>query len=154
MDWRWQHRSQRSHHRRRHRHRSRKRGNPRHPLRCSGSRKPVSRDKENHRKRQSRLPRSAVKAFVQSGGLLMVTQVFISRPFNLIFSEECNNFAALTRKTMMKNRSKWIALVLLIMWAAPLTCNAQAWHSVKLKSQITHPQPMTGLVLWCMSPFL
>jgi len=31
----------------------------------------------------------------------------------------------------MKNRSKWIALVLLIMWAAPLTCNAQAWHSVK-----------------------
>ena len=49
---------------------------------------------------------------------------------------------------MMKNRSKWIALVLLIMWAAPLTCNAQTWHSVKLKSQITHPQPMTGLVLW------
>ena len=31
----------------------------------------------------------------------------------------------------MKNRSKWIALVLLIMWAAPLTCNAQAWHSVQ-----------------------
>lgn len=66
----------------------------------------------------------------------------------MFFSEECNNFAALTRKTKMKNCSKWIALVLLIMWAAPLTCNAQAWHSVKLKSQITHPQPMTGLVLW------
>ena len=66
----------------------------------------------------------------------------------MFFSEECNNFAALTRKTKMKNRSKWIALVLLIMWAVPLTCNAQAWHSVKLKSQITHPQPMTGLVLW------
>jgi hypothetical protein len=26
--------------------------------------------------------------------------------------------------------------------------NAQTWHDVALKRQITHPQPMTGLVLW------
>ena len=49
---------------------------------------------------------------------------------------------------MMKNSSKRIALLLLVMWAAVITCNAQTWQSVQLKRQITHPQPMTGLVLW------
>ena len=28
------------------------------------------------------------------------------------------------------------------------TCHAQTWQSVELTRQITHPQPMTGLVLW------
>lgn len=28
------------------------------------------------------------------------------------------------------------------------TCRAQSWQSVELTRQITHPQPMTGLVLW------
>ena len=28
------------------------------------------------------------------------------------------------------------------------TCQAQSWQSVSLTRQITHPQPMTGLVLW------
>ena len=28
------------------------------------------------------------------------------------------------------------------------SCQAQSWRPVALKSEITHPQPMTGLVLW------
>ena len=36
---------------------------------------------------------------------------------------------------------------LLLLWLCTI-CNAQTWHSVKLERQITHPQPMTGLVLW------
>lgn len=41
-------------------------------------------------------------------------------------------------------------LLILIMTVAAgtMTCKAQEWQSVELKRSITHPQPMTGLVLW------
>lgn len=43
------------------------------------------------------------------------------------------------------NRKCFITALLLL---GTLACKAQVWHSVELKRQITHPQPMTGLVLW------
>ena len=39
-------------------------------------------------------------------------------------------------------------LMTVIMTAVVAVCHAQPWQSVALKRQITHPQPMTGLVLW------
>ena len=36
----------------------------------------------------------------------------------------------------------------LLMAMMSLTATAQSWQSVSLSRQITHPQPMTGLVLW------
>lgn len=39
-------------------------------------------------------------------------------------------------------------LIFLILTLATMPCRAQSWQSVKLKRSITHPQPMTGLVLW------
>ena len=39
-------------------------------------------------------------------------------------------------------------LALLLMSAAASKCEAQDWHDISLHRQITHPQPMTGLVLW------
>lgn len=41
-----------------------------------------------------------------------------------------------------------LLLTLMIGMAGTLNCRAQDWQSVNLKSSITHPQPMTGLVLW------
>lgn len=35
-----------------------------------------------------------------------------------------------------------------LMAIAAVSCRAQAWQQVQLKRHITHPQPMTGLVLW------
>ena len=48
---------------------------------------------------------------------------------------------------MIKNRT-WIWLALLPLFLITRTGEAQTWKSVELKRQITHPQPMTGLVLW------
>lgn len=48
---------------------------------------------------------------------------------------------------MTLNR-KWIYSALLLWCLATITGKAQVWQSVALKRQITHPQPMTGLVLW------
>lgn len=39
-------------------------------------------------------------------------------------------------------------LILLLLWMTAIVCFAQSWKSVELKRKITHPQPMTGLVLW------
>lgn len=39
-------------------------------------------------------------------------------------------------------------LLATVLCAALTTCKAQAWKPMELKSAITHPQPMTGLVLW------
>ena len=39
-------------------------------------------------------------------------------------------------------------LIMMLMMAVATVCHAQTWQSVALKRQITHPQPMTGLVLW------
>ena len=39
-------------------------------------------------------------------------------------------------------------LMTIMMTAVVAVCHAQTWQSVALTRQITHPQPMTGLVLW------
>ena len=41
-------------------------------------------------------------------------------------------------------------LLLLMLFAAGRvsTCEAKRWKPVKLEREITHPQPMTGLVMW------
>lgn len=39
-------------------------------------------------------------------------------------------------------------LLLLVAMVATMISRAQSWQSVELKRSITHPQPMTGLVLW------
>lgn len=49
---------------------------------------------------------------------------------------------------MMKMNMEKMVMVLLLMCLAPITGKAQTWQNVMLKRQITHPQPMTGLVLW------
>ena len=49
---------------------------------------------------------------------------------------------------MMKHNSKHLSLILVLWCLAALAGKAQTWQSVALKRQITHPQPMTGLVLW------
>ncbi|MBR4644687.1 MAG: DUF4832 domain-containing protein [Bacteroidaceae bacterium] len=48
----------------------------------------------------------------------------------------------------MKKNRKCFSITLLLCWFTTMACDAQAWKSVELKRQITHPQPMTGLVLW------
>ena len=45
------------------------------------------------------------------------------------------------------NRVRLI-LSVVIVTTVITTCQAEPWRSVVLKSKITHPQPMTGLVLW------
>ena len=45
----------------------------------------------------------------------------------------------------MMTRTK---LLLLVAMVATMISRAQSWQSVELKRSITHPQPMTGLVLW------
>ena len=41
-----------------------------------------------------------------------------------------------------------ILLMLATMTTGIIACHAQSWQSVELTRQVTHPQPMTGLVLW------
>jgi len=48
----------------------------------------------------------------------------------------------------MKHYSKHTAFILLLWCLISIAGKAQVWQSVALKRQITHPQPMTGLVLW------
>ena len=43
---------------------------------------------------------------------------------------------------------KHLILSVILMTAWFTSCHAQSWRQVALKSEITHPQPMTGLVLW------
>ena len=45
-------------------------------------------------------------------------------------------------------KQKTLLLMITIMTAVVAVCHAQSWQTVALKGQITHPQPMTGLVLW------
>ena len=39
-------------------------------------------------------------------------------------------------------------LAIMAAMAGAMACRAQEWQQVELKRSITHPQPMTGLVLW------
>ena len=48
----------------------------------------------------------------------------------------------------MKHNNKHLFLFLVLWGLAAIAGKAQTWQSVALKRQITHPQPMTGLVLW------
>ena len=50
----------------------------------------------------------------------------------------------------MVNTNKAIKILLLTMLLtfSASACQAGKWRTVALKSAITHPQPMTGLVLW------
>ena len=48
----------------------------------------------------------------------------------------------------MKYDIKYLPLILILWCLAAIATKAQTWQSVALKRQITHPQPMTGLVLW------
>ncbi|MCR5534162.1 MAG: DUF4832 domain-containing protein [Bacteroidaceae bacterium] len=48
----------------------------------------------------------------------------------------------------MKYDIKYLPLILVLWCLAAIATKAQTWQSVALKRQITHPQPMTGLVLW------
>ena len=50
----------------------------------------------------------------------------------------------------MVNTNKAIKILLLTMLLtfSASACQARKWRTVALKSAITHPQPMTGLVLW------
>ena len=41
-----------------------------------------------------------------------------------------------------------LILLAVLMTTGVGSCRAQSWESVELTRQITHPQPMTGLVLW------
>ena len=45
----------------------------------------------------------------------------------------------------MKNNLLVLATMIMTGFTA---CLGQSWQSVELVRQITHPQPMTGLVLW------
>lgn len=49
------------------------------------------------------------------------------------------------KKVTTMNRFFHICAVL---WAATSGCMAGEWQTVALTSEITHPQPMTGLVMW------
>ncbi|MBO7068534.1 MAG: DUF4832 domain-containing protein [Bacteroidaceae bacterium] len=48
---------------------------------------------------------------------------------------------------MIQNR-KWTSWALMLLLLLSMAVKGQTWQSVELKRQITHPQPMTGLVLW------
>ena len=48
----------------------------------------------------------------------------------------------------MMPKMKRTRLLLLILTLATMPCRAQSWQSIELKRSMTHPQPMTGLVLW------
>ena len=41
-----------------------------------------------------------------------------------------------------------LTILIVILTSGVSVCQAQRWQSVALKRDITHPQPMTGLVLW------
>ena len=43
---------------------------------------------------------------------------------------------------------KKLLMIIAFMTLGTTICRAQSWQSVELKRSITHPQPMTGLVLW------
>ena len=45
-------------------------------------------------------------------------------------------------------KQKTLLLLITMMTTGIIVCHAQTWQSVALTRQITHPQPMTGLVLW------
>ena len=45
-----------------------------------------------------------------------------------------------------QNRPQWYCFVLMMSFAA--VCQAQTWQPVEFSREITHVQPMTGLVLW------
>ena len=53
-----------------------------------------------------------------------------------------------TNKMNTKKNRTLKCLILLLLWMTATVCFAQSWKSVELKRKITHPQPMTGLVLW------
>ena len=48
----------------------------------------------------------------------------------------------------MKRIRKHLSFAFTLWCLAAMAVKAQGWQSVELKRQITHPQPMTGLVLW------
>lgn len=49
----------------------------------------------------------------------------------------------------MKTTTITRILTLIILFTTPVTlCQAKKWKPVSLEREITHPQPMTGLVLW------
>lgn len=49
----------------------------------------------------------------------------------------------------MKTTTITRILTLIILFTTPVTlCQAKKWKPVLLEREITHPQPMTGLVLW------
>lgn len=47
---------------------------------------------------------------------------------------------------MKKQLTTWYFLLIGLLTTTP--CNSQDWQPVQLSREITHPQPMTGLVLW------
>ena len=60
-------------------------------------------------------------------------------------TNEIETRSAHTLFTLTIRKMKRLTFILL--WIAAV-CHARSWQSVALTRQVTHPQPMTGLVLW------
>ena len=61
--------------------------------------------------------------------------------------DKVSRFVFINKKKFYMTKTR-ILMAIMAAMAGATACRAQTWQSAALRRNITHPQPMTGLVLW------